>query len=261
MKQYLEIMKQAATECGSLILDRSAMALNLSSKTSNRDVVTQYDISVQSALVSRLHAAFPEAAFITEENADTPSADGNVCFVIDPIDGTMNFVKHYHHSCISLGCLVDGKPVAGVVYDPYKQELFSAAAGMGAFLNDTPICVTQDDLSDTLVLFGTSPYNTETTDQTFDTVKSIYTRCLDVRRTGSAALDLCYVACGRAGLYFEARLSLWDYAAGALILTEAGGTVTKLDGTPLDFQLGKSSVLAGTDKTIPQSGLLREVSE
>lgn len=255
---YLDAMKTAAVNCGSLILDRSAFAMNINSKTSGRDVVTQYDYAVQTALVEALSREFPRAQFVTEEApADAIDPDRTV-FVIDPIDGTMNFVKNFHHSCISIGCFLGGRPAAAVVYDPYKRELFHAARGMGAFLNDAPIRVTDAPLADTLVLFGTSPYDMEAAQQTFDNVRRIYTECLDLRRTGSAALDLCYVACARAGLYFESRLSLWDYAAGVLILTEAGGVAMKLDGSPLTFSLEKSSVLVGTRQTIAQSGLLPE---
>lgn len=256
---YLDAMKAAAIKCGSLILDRSAIPMNTNSKTSRRDVVTQYDFEVQTALVEYLSRAFPEAQFVTEEAPVQTFTAVKTVFVIDPIDGTMNFVKNFHHSCISIGCLSEGLPVAAVVYDPYKQELFHAARGMGAFLNEAPISVTDAALADTLVLFGTSPYNTETIDETFENIKKIYHKCLDLRRTGSAALDLCYVACGRAGLYFESRLSLWDYAAGALILMEAGGRVMKMDGSALTFSLEKSSILVGSHQTIAQSGLIPEV--
>jgi len=167
----------------------------------------------------------------------------------------MNFVKDLQHSCISIGCLEAGQPIAAVVYDPYRQELFSAIRGKGAFLNEKPIAVTGDDLADTLVLFGTAPYDDASTAWTFQTAHALYEKSLDVRRSGSAALDLCYVACGRAGLFFEAQLSLWDYAAGALIVTEAGGRVTRLDGAPLAFARGKSSLMAGTAKTLSQSKL------
>ena len=255
---YLDVMKAAAIKCGSLILDRSAISMNTSSKTSQRDVVTQYDFEVQTALVEYLSRVFPDSQFVTEEAPVQNFTAEKTVFVIDPIDGTMNFVKNLHHSCISIGCFVGGLPVAAVVYDPYMQELFHAVRGGGAFLNDSPISVTDAALADTLVLFGTSPYNTETVDRTFDIIKKIYHKCLDLRRTGSAALDLCYVACGRAGLYFESRLSLWDYAAGALILTEAGGLVMKMDGSPLTFSLEKSSVLAGSHQTIVQSELISE---
>lgn len=257
LNTYLNAMKSAATECGSIMLDRSAIAMNINSKSSHRDVVTQYDFEVQSALVKRLSVSFPEASFVTEETPERNTLTNGTVFVIDPIDGTMNFVKNYHHSCISIGCFIGGTPAAAVVYDPYKKELFYAAKGMGAFLNGSPIFVTDDPLADTLILFGTSPYNTETADQTFANLQALYHKCLDLRRTGSAALDLCYVACGRAGLYFEARLSLWDYAAGTLILTEAGGIAMKLDGSPLDFSLKKSSILVGSQRCIVQSGLVQ----
>ena len=139
LNTYLDAMKTAAVKCGSLILDRSAIAMNINSKTSHRDVVTQYDFAVQTALVEYLSGVFPQAQFVTEETPEHNIVTDKMMFVIDPIDGTMNFVKNFHHSCISIGCLMGGMPVAAVVYDPYKQELFHAAQGMGAFLNDVPI--------------------------------------------------------------------------------------------------------------------------
>lgn len=257
--KYLDVMKAAALECGRLILEHSTVSMQAIQKTSFRDIVTQYDIEIQAALIKRLRQAFPEAVFIAEESPSEPISSDKVIFVIDPIDGTANFVKNFHHSCISIGCLTEGYPSAAVVYNPYLNELFYAIRGQGAFLNDTPISVSTEDLTNSLVLFGTSPYNATSSTQTFLTISQIFNKCMDIRRMGSAALDLCYVACGRAGLFFEAQLSLWDYIAGGLILTEAGGTVVKLDGSPLNYSLEKSSILAGSCRTIAQSELLKEV--
>ena len=140
-----------------------------------------------------------------------------------------------------------------MIYDPYKDELFTAERGGGAFLNGRPIHVTEESLENSVVLYGTSPYNLDLADETLVRVRSVYGHCLDVRRSGSAALDLCYVAAGRAGLYFELELSLWDYATGALIVEEAGGICTDISGARLQFtEPGKSSVYAGTGRTINQ---------
>lgn len=258
--QLLQAMKAAATAGGALLMDRKGRDLGVENKSSARDVVTKYDLAVQNTIVRQLHGEFPQAGFINEEGAADGQLAGEITFVIDPIDGTMNFVKDFHHSCISIACLAQGQPVAAVVFDPYADEMFSAALGKGAWLNSRPIRVSNAPLAENLVLFGTSPYCPEASEQTFEAVKQIYPKCLDVRRFGSAALDICYVACGRAGLFFEAQLSLWDFAAGALILTEAGGTLCDLCGNAVSFSVGKSSVVAGPARIIGECGLIEEVA-
>lgn len=249
-------MAEAALACGEILLKQQQTELSVQQKTSARDVVTQYDLAVEQTLMRTLGEAFPGAVFFTEESCHQADLAAPLVFVIDPIDGTMNFVKGMDHSCISIACLQYGKPAAGVVYNPYRREMFSAAAGKGAFLNGKPIRVSDAPLSESLVLFGTSPYNLETLDESFRKIRAVYDRCVDIRRLGSAALDICYVACGRAGLYFEARLSLWDYAAAAVILTEAGGRVCTFTGEGVGFGPEKSSVVAGSCDRIRESGLI-----
>ena len=134
---------------------------------------------------------------------------------------------------------------AAAVCNPYVDELFTALRGGGAFLNGRPLRADPAPLSETLVLCGTSPYREELTARTFRIMEAAHRASLDIRRQGSAELDLCSVAAGRAGVYFELSLSLWDYAAGCLIVREAGGVCTRLDGSPLPFDSGKPAVLAG----------------
>ena len=131
----------------------------------------------------------------------------------------------------------------GVVYNPYLDEMFYGVKGQGAYLNGKRIHVSTEDLSNGIVLFGSAPYNTELAKASFDLAYEYFTKALDIRRSGSAALDLCSLAAGRAELYFEMILSPWDFAAGALILEEAGGIVTKINGEPLPC-FEKSPVLA-----------------
>jgi len=244
-------MTDIVRQCGNIMLKGSSEQILTTEKSSFRDIVTQYDVLIQEFCVNSLSGKFPEAHFICEE-ADNSSPDPYaLTFVIDPIDGTSNFAHHFRHSCTSVACVQDGSPVAAVIYNPFSDELFSAVKGEGAFLNGTSIHVQEQELSRSLVLFGTAPYNMELAEDTISRIRSLYGKCLDLRRSGSAALDLCYVACGRAGLFFEDILSVWDYAAGALIVAEAGGICTALDAKPLVFnQPVKCSVLAGTSKTI-----------
>ena len=215
-------------------------------KTDHRDVVTAYDRAVQALLMERLSADVPGARFFCEENDRHDDLSSEHLFIIDPIDGTMNFVHHLNHSAISVAYLHHGVLEAGAVYNPYVDEMFTALRGEGAFLNGRPIHVDPAPLSETVICFGSAPYNPELTAQTFALAEKSYRTGLDVRRQGSAALDLCSVASGRAGAYFELSISLWDYAAGALIVSEAGGQVTRIDGSPLPWTGVKSSVLAAS---------------
>lgn len=256
LEELLQVMRQTAHECGQVMLHADRAQIHQQEKSSWRDLVTDYDIKIQNMAVKRLEASYPQADFLCEEGQKELRLDGALLFIIDPIDGTANFRYDHHHSCISIACYSHGKAVAGVVYDPYLDELFHAVTGQGAYLNGEPIHVTELDLEHSLVLFGTSPFNPECVDETFELVKDIYRKSMDVRRSGSGALDLCALAAGRVGLFFEARLCAWDFAAGALIVEEAGGMCCDFFGRPLEIGLHKPSVLAGPRRNIHQSGIL-----
>ncbi len=219
--------------------------IHVHDKSSHRDVVTEYDKKVQELVVNRLKDAVGEARFFCEENSMQDDLHAEHVFVVDPIDGTMNFVKNFNHSCISIGYLHNGIPTAAAVYDPYMDEMFSAIKGKGAWLNGTPIHAAKTPLNENVFCMGSSPYVQENTDETFRLARIAYDASLDLRRCASAELDLAYVAAGRAGLYFELSLSFWDYAAGMLLVEEAGGKCTTLDSSPLPLDGRKSSILAG----------------
>jgi len=222
--------------------DRGRMVIE--EKSSPGDMVTHYDIAVQDMLFQELRRLLPEAGFIGEENGLNIGDNSGYCFLVDPIDGTANFARDYHHSSVSVGLAYAGRMVIGLVLNPYLDELFYAQAGRGAFLNGRPIHASERGLPHSIVLFGTSPHDKSKVDETFALAKLLHLNSLDVRRSGSAALDLCYIAAGRCELFFEMRLEPWDYAAASLIVQEAGGVVTSLDGHPLAFD-GPHSVLAG----------------
>lgn len=230
-------------KCGRVILnaDREKMAINM--KSGIADLVTEYDTKIQEQLFAGLKKILPEAEFIGEEGASTTLSSEGYAFVVDPIDGTTNFIKDYHYSAISVALLKDGEPEAGVVYNPYLDEAFCAIKGQGAFCNGKQIKVSEAPLSNALVLFGTSPYDKKLSEKTFQLAAQYLSQGLDLRRSGSAALDLCAVAAGRAELYFELQVSPWDFAAGKLIVEEAGGVVTTVDGELLSFH-NKTSILA-----------------
>lgn len=230
-------------ECGAVILnaDREKMAIDI--KSGVADLVTEYDKNIQAQLEIGLKEILPEARFIGEEGSSDKLSDDGYAFIVDPIDGTTNFVKDYHHSAISVALLKGKEAVAGIVYNPYLDEMFSAIKGQGAFLNGKKISVSAQPLDKALVLFGSAPYNKELFPKAIEILTDYFYKALDIRRSGSAALDLCSVACGRAELYFELIVSPWDFAAGKLIVEEAGGVVTTIDGEPLSFE-GKTSISA-----------------
>lgn len=230
-------------DCGNVMLgaDRDKMAID--TKSGIADLVTEYDTKIQDMLFKGLTEILPEAKFIGEEGSTDVLTSEGYYFVVDPIDGTTNFIKDYHYSAISVALLKDGVVEAGVVYNPYLNDMFYAIRGCGAFCNEKQIKVSAEPLNNALVLFGTSPYDKALSDKTFQLASQYLGECLDVRRSGSAALDLCSVAAGRAELYFELQVSPWDFAAGKLIVEEAGGVVTTMDGEELSFR-GKTSIMA-----------------
>lgn len=243
MNTLLEQIIGVARECGEIILNADRSEIGIRDKEGKANFVTEYDCMVQRVAKEKLANILPEAEFLGEEEDSKVDETKEYIFVVDPIDGTTNFIKDYHTSCISIGLIRNGKRYLGVVYNPYLDEMFYGLKGEGAYLNGKPIHVSDEDLSNGIVLFGTSPYNTELAKASFDLAYEYFSKALDIRRSGSAAIDLCSVAAGRAELYFEMILSPWDFAAGALILEEAGGIVTTLDGKEVPC-LSKSPVLA-----------------
>ena len=239
----LSAMIAAEEEASELMLHAGAILAER--KTDRRDVVTEYDRKVQNQLIARLSTAVPGAKFFCEENDRHDDLGAEHLFIIDPIDGTMNFVHGLNHSCISVAYMSRGTLLAGAIRNPYVNEQFTALRGEGAFLNGQPIHVSEARLCDTLVVCGTAPYENNSPEKTFRLMEKAYRASLDIRRQGSAALDLCSVAAGRAGVYFEMALSLWDYAAGALLVEEAGGVCTRLDGTALPYDASRPGVFAG----------------
>lgn len=198
------------------------------------DFVTQADVAVQRTLQDALSQRWPEIQFMGEEEGARPEDLNRPMWILDPIDGTNNLIHDYRESAVSLALWDGHQVVMGVVYNPFLHETYSAALGQGARCNGRAIRVSdRRDLAHSLALFGTSPYEKERADQVFAQAKALYLRTEDLRRGGSAALDLCRIAAGRAEVYFEYNLKPWDYAAGQLIVREAGGQCTALDGSPL----------------------------
>lgn len=216
------------------------------------DYVTQVDIAVQNFLKKELFSLAPDIQFLGEETG-LQEMKADSFWILDPVDGTTNLMHDYQHSVVSLALYDQGEIVIGVVYDPFREEVFSAIKGKGSFLNGQPIRVSKaEKLSDTIIGLGTA--NRELADENFARFRRVFGQCQDVRRLGSAALELAYIACGRQDGYFERYLNPWDYAAGMLLVQEAGGMVTDFTGKPLDPK--KSGSIAGTNGPI-HAGLLK----
>ena len=243
-EKILEAMVAAEHEAAELVMH--AHGIISETKSGRRDVVTEYDRRVQALLVERLSAAVPGAAFFCEESGVQNSTSAENVFVIDPIDGTMNFVRGMNNSCISAALMQSGVLTAAAVYNPYADELFTALRGKGAFLNGRPLHVEDAPLGETVFCFGSAPYNQAKTDESFRLARIAFDNSLDLRRFASAELDLCSVGAGKAGLYFELEVSFWDFAAGSLIVEEAGGVCTDINGEPLPLDGRKTSILAGS---------------
>lgn len=221
------------------------------------DFVTNVDVAVQEFLIRELKAAFPDIDMIAEEKENRNLSEDKKYWILDPIDGTTNLIYNYRMSAVSLGLYEQGEIVMGIVYNPFTEEMFTAVKGEGAFLNGKAIHTSEHvELKNAVISYGSCPYDKSRAGELFEILKRVFVNCADFRRTGSAALDMCYVACGRQHGYFEWNLKPWDYAAGSLIVQEAGGAATKLSGEKLPY-LMNSDVFASTSKLEKQlRGLL-----
>ena len=206
---------------------------------------------IQAFLINELSRAVPGASFLGEEGDGNKELTDGYCFIIDPIDGTTNFIKGFQHSAISVGLAQDKELIIGVVMDPDLNNIFYAEKGRGAFLNGKRIHAGSCNLKESLVLFGTCPYEHELAHKTFELTEKVFYNALEVRRGGSAALDICYVAAGKADLYYELILRPWDWAGATLILEEAGGCACRVDMSPLNLNEVKS-YLCGNTKNIKE---------
>lgn len=198
------------------------------------DYVTAVDYEVQQYIRTLLEEQYPRIQFLSEEKSNDDVDRSGLVWVLDPVDGTTNLIHDYQASVISLALMDKGESVLGMIYDPYMNELFLAEKGKGSFCNGRRIRVSRAaSMEECLIAIGTSPYYKELAEENFDLFKRLFMDCQDVRRSGSAARDLAYVACGRLDGYLEQRLKIWDYAAGMLLVREAGGCVRDYQGADL----------------------------
>lgn len=205
------------------------------------DYVTEVDLRISNFLKDKLLKIAPDIGFMCEEEKSTFLAEKR--WILDPIDGTTNLIYGYNMSSVSLALYDSGKILLGVVYNPFSNECYTAELGKGAYLNGTKIHVSSRKMKDSIVEFGAGYTRKQDLKQSFELGKAIFENCLDIRRICSSALDLCFIAAGRIDGYFETWLNPWDYAAGSLILSEAGGCSSTYDNKPLSFDK-PSSIIA-----------------
>ena len=223
IRQIADIVREAGT-----LMDRTG-GFEVHDKGARENIVTSSDVAVQHFLTRRLGELLPGSGFLCEEEdfADTAHAD---VWIIDPIDGTANYARGNENCCISVALVRGGEPAMGVVYSPWRGEMYTAEKGLGAFCNGKQIHVSDRSFERGLLFTAMSTYRKELARSCSDIIYDIYMECNDVRRTGSAAVELCLMAAGFAELYFEMRLMPWDYAAASLILLEAGGAACDFTG-------------------------------
>ena len=251
----LEKIIAIVREAGEIVLGATDIAGKTEEKSGAADLVTKYDIAVENFLREKLTALLPEALFYGEESEKCGDPTKGWVFIVDPIDGTTNFVRSLNQSAISVGLYRDGTAEYAVVLDPFKNELFSAQRGRGAFLNGAPIHVSDRPLSKGIFGMGTAIYNREFEEQTMAVTAQLFARSCDFRRMGAAALDLCYTAAGRYDAFFEFSLAPWDYAAASLVIREAGGRICTMEGEELP--LTRCGIWAANPVNFP---ILKELS-
>ncbi|MBN2159003.1 MAG: inositol monophosphatase [Spirochaetes bacterium] len=230
--EFVRFARDIAIEAGALLLKGFRSESTIISYKSRTDLVTDVDRSSEAFLVGRISDRFPDHAIIAEEGSRKDAAGGYLWYV-DPLDGTNNFAHGIPFFCVSIGIfsLNESRVVAGVVYNPYLDEMFTAERGGGAFLNGKPVHVSLTaDAGISLIATGFPYDRTQSGNNNLMEFNRILPQVQGVRRMGAAAIDLSYVACGRLDGYWEAKLFPWDMAAGSLLVEEAGGTVTRYDG-------------------------------
>jgi myo-inositol-1(or 4)-monophosphatase len=233
-RELLEFARATAAGAGKILKESYGRRQTIHFK-GEINLVTDVDRASEAYIKGRIREVFPDHGIMAEESPEEKSPSP-YRWIVDPLDGTTNYAHGYPFFCVSVGVEHEGIPVAGAVYDPMLDEMFTATAGGGAFRNGEPIVVSDiDDLRRGLLSTGFA-YDVKTaTDTNFDYFQAFVMTGQAIRRDGAAALDLCYLACGRFDGFWEMKLKPWDTIAGLLILTEAGGKATRMDGSTYDI--------------------------
>lgn len=232
MHPMLNIAVKAARKAGDVIMhaydNKANFDINIKGQ---HDYVTTVDKNAERVIIDTILTAYPEHSILAEESGETTNSNCDYQWIIDPIDGTLNFINKFPHFCISIAIKIKGRVEHGVIYDPVRNELFTASRGCGAYMDSRRIRVNKkNSLDSTFLATGFPVRQPEKLDKYLATFSNILKKSADIRRAGSAALDLAYVACGRLDGFFEGGLKIWDLAAGCLMITEAGGYVGDFEG-------------------------------
>ena len=253
MHPMLNTAVKAARKAGSII-NRASLDLDLVrvSSKGRSDFVTEVDRAAEQAIISTLTTAYPNHAVLAEESgASGPEGDTDYLWIIDPLDGTTNFIHGFPQYAVSIGLKHRGHITQAVVYDPTRNELFTATRGRGAFMNDRRLRVSnRDQLQDCLIGTGFPFRKLDHLDEYVQIFSRVTRATAGVRRPGAASLDLAYVAAGRLDGFWEFGLSPWDIAAGSLLITEAGGLIAGLYGD--DDYLQSGDIVCGAPKVFPK---------
>lgn len=251
-KSPLDTAIKAAKTAGSFLLEyqNSKSSIDIEEKDLN-DLVTNYDKESENLIISILKNDFPEFGIMAEEGAVRQIDNNTPFWVIDPIDGTSNFIHRFPIYCVSIGLCRGEDHLCGVIYNPVLNELFYGQKGDGAYLNGNRIKVSDcPKLKNAMIGTGFPFRSYSLLDQYMDCANKLLRNCHDIRRAGAAAVDLAYVACGRLDAYFEYGLQPWDAAAGAIIVMEAGGMVTDFGGGN-DYLFGRT-LISSNSKIHPE---------
>ena len=228
--------------------------ITIEQKGNDSNYVTSADVNVQHYLEEHLLNLIPGSTFLGEEGEQV--IESEYIWVVDPIDGTSNFIRGLGASAISVGLVKNGKPHLGVIYEPYKGEMYWAERGKGAYLNGKPIHVSDRDFKHATMCSAASLYDKDLAEPCFNIIQKVYYQSDDFRRFGAAAIELAYLAAGRVELYFEIRLFPWDMAAGIVLIEEAGGYIEVLHEEGLPFDRPAGMIAASSKENFEQ---LREI--
>ncbi|MDN3504214.1 MAG: inositol monophosphatase family protein [Rhabdochlamydiaceae bacterium] len=225
---------ELALEAGRILKEGYGSSFSIKTKSGRHDLVTDYDYKAEEYILSAIKKKYPKHGVLSEEAGSLPSSDSEVLWIIDPLDGTVNFAHSIPMFATSIAASFKGELICGAIFNPITNELFSAQKGHGSFLNKNKITVSATDSFEHAFLATGFPYNIETNpEHCIEHLNHILSLGIPLRRIGSAAIDLAYIAAGRFDAFWEVVLHPWDFAAGALIIEEAGGKVTQMKGEPL----------------------------
>ena len=253
-KRAFDIATQAVQEAGDIIIARFQREMRTSYKDRTH-IVTDVDLVAEKVMMALLREEFPSFGIITEESENT-AGDSPFAWIIDPLDGTRNYAYGIPHFCISLALAQGEEVLLGIIYDPLREEFFRAEKGRGAFRNDVPVSVSKKETVQGSLIGFDMGYDAEKGQEMLEVASALWPGVQSVRVMGSAALGLAYAACARLDIYLHLSLSPWDLAAGILLVEEAGGAISELDGQPVSIQ--SKSVIA-TSKAIHEDFMRRVV--